>query len=357
VTTFNEWGEGTSVESAQEWSSASGYGSYLDVLHNNPGPGGTVNTPPSTTTTTMGPVTTTTLGPTTTTTAPATTTTTAPPPPPPAGSGPCGTRSIAPATYAHVIWVWMENKHYTDVINNAAAPYQTQLSQQCGTATHYATVGSPSLPNYIGAVAGQTFGIADDNAPSSHVLTADNLFRQVRSIGGTSRTYSESMTSNCQLSSSGTYAVKHNPAAYFTGADDRTVCTRDNLPLGTTTSGGFLNDLNNNTLASFTLVVPNLCSDTHDCSVATGDNWLKGWMPKILGSAAYQSGNTAVVLMYDEYTSLPNVFITPSTRPGTVLTATVNHYALLRSTEEMLGIPTFIAGAATAPSLRASFNM
>jgi glycosyl hydrolase family 99 len=34
VTTFNEWGEGTSVESAAEWASASGHGKYLDVLHN-----------------------------------------------------------------------------------------------------------------------------------------------------------------------------------------------------------------------------------------------------------------------------------------------------------------------------------
>jgi hypothetical protein len=33
VTTFNEWVEGTAVESAREWSSASGYGTYLDVLH------------------------------------------------------------------------------------------------------------------------------------------------------------------------------------------------------------------------------------------------------------------------------------------------------------------------------------
>jgi hypothetical protein len=33
VTTFNEWGEGTAVESAKEWRSASGYGAYLDVLH------------------------------------------------------------------------------------------------------------------------------------------------------------------------------------------------------------------------------------------------------------------------------------------------------------------------------------
>jgi len=35
VTTFNEWGEGTSAESAAEWASPSGFGLYLDVLHHN----------------------------------------------------------------------------------------------------------------------------------------------------------------------------------------------------------------------------------------------------------------------------------------------------------------------------------
>ena len=35
ITTFNEWGEGTSVESATQWASPSGYGLYLDALHNN----------------------------------------------------------------------------------------------------------------------------------------------------------------------------------------------------------------------------------------------------------------------------------------------------------------------------------
>src|SRR6476661_1404250 len=35
VTTFNEWGEGTSVESAKEWATGSGYGAYLDALHSN----------------------------------------------------------------------------------------------------------------------------------------------------------------------------------------------------------------------------------------------------------------------------------------------------------------------------------
>ena len=34
ITSYNEWGEGTSVESALEWQTESGYGMYLDVLHN-----------------------------------------------------------------------------------------------------------------------------------------------------------------------------------------------------------------------------------------------------------------------------------------------------------------------------------
>jgi hypothetical protein len=33
VISFNEWPEGTSIESGGDWASASGYGAYLDALH------------------------------------------------------------------------------------------------------------------------------------------------------------------------------------------------------------------------------------------------------------------------------------------------------------------------------------
>jgi hypothetical protein len=36
IATFNEWGEGTAVESAKEWETASGKGAYLDALHDQP---------------------------------------------------------------------------------------------------------------------------------------------------------------------------------------------------------------------------------------------------------------------------------------------------------------------------------
>jgi hypothetical protein len=35
IVSFNEWGEGTAIESAAQWSSSSGYGQYLDCLHQN----------------------------------------------------------------------------------------------------------------------------------------------------------------------------------------------------------------------------------------------------------------------------------------------------------------------------------
>ena len=46
VTTFNEWGEGTAVESAQEWATSSGFGGYLDALHND-GQAASDTSPPS----------------------------------------------------------------------------------------------------------------------------------------------------------------------------------------------------------------------------------------------------------------------------------------------------------------------
>jgi hypothetical protein len=33
ISTFNEWGEGTAVEDAEQWNSCTGYGAYLDALH------------------------------------------------------------------------------------------------------------------------------------------------------------------------------------------------------------------------------------------------------------------------------------------------------------------------------------
>ena len=242
----------------------------------------------------------------------------------------------------------MENKPASAVIGSADAPYQTSLVRECATADAVSVVGFPSLPNYLAATGGSTFGIHDDAAPADHPISADNLFRQVRAAGGTAKSYQEDMPVTCGLESSGKYAVKHNPAAYYTDPADRAACERDDLGLDA---------FDPDALPTFALVTPNLCHDTHDCSIATGDQWLATFVGRLLAAPAYARGDTAVILWYDEYTPLPNAWVAPSVRPGSRYPTPTDQYALLRTTEELLGLADHLGAAAGAPNLRPAFGL
>ncbi len=256
----------------------------------------------------------------------------------------------------------MENKSYSSVIGSSSAPYETQLAGQCASDTHWSDAGSQynSLPNYIAMTTGLSGSILTpftcDCAPSSSVsVTADNIFRQVRTAGGTERSYGEGMSGNC--SNSGTaYAPKHNPALYMWGGADRIACQQDDIPMGSATAENFIDALNSNALPTYSLVAPNLCDDTHDCGTSRGDQFLKTLLPQIVSSQAYRSGKTAVFLVWDEDSYIPNMVIAPSVIPGTTSSTAVNHYGLLRATEEMLGLP-LLGDAAGATSLRTVFHI
>jgi hypothetical protein len=287
---------------------------------------------------------------------------------PPAGAttSECGLTPTPPTSYKHVIWLWMENKQYSDVFTGANAPYLQGLASRCGTATNYSSVGAPSLPNYLGATSGQLTNVApftSDCSPSKTCkLKTDNLFRQVLTAGGTWKSYEESMKSNCELAfQDGKYAVRHNPAAYYKGGSDRASCKVNDIKLGKPTHGNFFNDLTNNTLPTFSFVTPNLINDGHDGSstaaeVQASDTFASTWVPRIVASAAYQAGATALFIVWDEETPMPNVIVAPSVLTGTVSATAFNHYSLLRTTEKMLGLP-LLGQAATAADMRSAFNL
>jgi hypothetical protein len=264
---------------------------------------------------------------------------------------PCGASGAPPAHDQHVVWVWMENHSWSQVIGTPDAPYLTSLARRCGTDDHDAAVGSPSLPNYLAATSGSTQGIADDGDPGVHSVPANNVFRQVRAAGGTERSFVESMPEPCALVSAGAYAAKHNPAVYYDGPGDRSACTADDVPFS-----GLASLLASGTLPTFTSITPDICDDMHDCSVATGDRWLSTWLPRLLASASYRSGTTAVFVVWDEPTPVADVVIAPSVHPGTVSPVPLDHYSLLRTTEELLGLP-LLGHAATATSMRPAFGL
>jgi phosphatidylinositol-3-phosphatase len=258
------------------------------------------------------------------------------------------------STITKMLWIVMENHDYSAIVGSSAAPYENQIANACGLATNYHAITHPSLPNYIAMTSGSTQGITDDNPPSSHPLNVSSIFGQLSSV----KSYEESMPSNCQLTNSGLYAVKHNPEAYYTPV--RTRCGADNVPMGTPTSGNLRNDIAAG-LPRFSFLTPNLCDDMHDCSVATGDAWLQSWVPQLIAGPDYQAGRLAIVITFDEnggtsgnqvYTAVISPFTTPGTRSATSFT----HYSLLRTAEEILGVP-LLGGAAGASSMRSAFNL
>jgi hypothetical protein len=248
----------------------------------------------------------------------------------------------------------MENKNYSSIVGSSSAPYENQIAQRCGLATNYHAVTHPSLPNYIALTSGSPQGITDDNPPSSHPLNVPSIFGQLGSV----KSYQESMPSNCLLTNSGQYAVKHNPEAYYTPV--RTQCAGNNVPMGSRTSGNLATAVANS-LPSFSFLTPNLCNDMHDCSVATGDAWLAGWVPQIIAGPDYQLGRLAIVIVFDENAGASgnqvySAVISPFTTPGTQSATNFTHYSLLRTTEEILGVP-LLGSASGAASMRAAFGL
>ncbi len=263
---------------------------------------------------------------------------------------PSGAASVSASTYAtttpitHVFLILMENHSYSQVWNTASAPYTTALGKAYATASNYHAITHPSLPNYLDIFAGSNFSITDDCSPSSTChLNVWNLADRLQAKGLTWKFYQESMPAPCYVTGSGNYAPKHNPAVYFDNI--RTNLWRCKSNDITYTS--LLNNLNYlSTTPNSAFITPNLCNDMHNCSVSTGDSWLKNHVPAILKSPACTYAKCLVVITWDEDDSssgnhVLTIFAGSGAKTsGYVSSIAYNHYSLLRTVEYIFGLPT-----------------
>ncbi|HST48288.1 DUF7594 domain-containing protein [Jatrophihabitans sp.] len=265
-----------------------------------------------------------------------------------------------PGGITKLLTVVVENHSLGQV--QSGMPYTDELARRFGYASNYTAIRHPSLPNYLAMVGGDTFGVTDDLAPASHPLAGDSVFDQALAAGRTAGTYAEGMTTSCQLTSSGRYAVKHNPWAYFSGATQRANCNRYDLPAGTPSSGAMHNAVLAGTLPNAGYWIPDLCNDAHDCSLTIADSYLKSWLPQIMAGPDYTSGRLAIVITADEDDSHSgNVVLTAVIHRSLdgahkVVSTPLNHYSLLRLYDQVLGVP-LLRKAATAPDLAAAFGL
>jgi phosphatidylinositol-3-phosphatase len=313
--------------------------------------------------------------------------------------------AVDASTLGDVFVIALENHNFTQpsptsspeqLLNNPAAPFQNSLitpgnpnAAMVSYCSEYYNTGNgvhPSEPNYIWSEAGTNYNkdtgvtVLSDNDPSSSsgniFVTTPHLTALMSAAGMSWKTYQEDYQVSGKgvlVSASGTYpggatnpyngstsysyAVKHDPMAFFSDTDTENVEAMSQLTT----------DLNNNTVGRYNWITPDLYNDAHtalsagftyhgthytgdQAAVAQGDNFLSIVVPQIEASAAFQN-NGAIVIWYDEteggdntqYT-LPEIVISPLAK-GNAYDSTLpySHSSDLKTWQEAFGLgPSFL---------------
>ncbi|MEU1778878.1 MULTISPECIES: alkaline phosphatase family protein [Streptomyces] len=241
--------------------------------------------------------------------------------------------TAAPAvpTPDHVVVVVFENRAYDQVMGSSSAPYINSLAAGGANLTASYAETHPSQPNYYALFSGDTQGVTDDSCVDPGFSEEPNLGSELLAAGRTWASYNESLpaegSTTCE---SGKYRQKHNPWFGF-----------GNVPTSTAhTFGAFPKDYS--ALPTVSFIVPNMCSDMHDCSIGTGDTWLKNNLKSYADWA--KTHNSLLLITFDEDNRLsgnriPTVLYGQQVKPGSTSDTTYNHYDVLRTLETMYGLP------------------
>ncbi|MGW4122351.1 alkaline phosphatase family protein [Nocardia sp. NPDC004711] len=231
--------------------------------------------------------------------------------------------------FDHIVLVMFENHSYSQINGSSSAPYFNSLAGQGAKFTQSFGVTHPSEPNYLAMFSGSTQGITDDSCP--HTFSGNNIANQLITAGKSFKSYSESMPSDGYTGcTSGQYARKHNAAPFFSN-----VPATSNLMYS-----DFPNSSNYASLPTVSYIAPNLCNDMHDCSIGTGDTWLKNNMDAYAQWA--KTHNSLLIVTFDEDNGSSSnhiftTFVGAHTQVGS-FSNQINHYNVLSTIESAYGL-------------------
>lgn len=267
-------------------------------------------------------------------------------------SPPARIRSGQPA---HIAVILMENEEYGDIVGSRQTPYINGLARRYALATSMYAITHPSLPNYLALTGGSTFGIDSDCTDCS--VRATSIVDQLQSAGISWKGYMEDLPRPCFTGAgAGEYAKKHDPFIYYAPVASNPAWCNHIVPLTELHA-----DEQAAALPRYIWITPNLCHDMHDCDPATGDRFLSGLVPGLLKALGPRG---LLILTWDEGLSddsccrlasgghIATILAGEEARPGARLSTPVDHYSVLQTIEDLLGLPR-LRGAACActPSL------
>jgi hypothetical protein len=170
------------------------------------------------------------------------------------------------AALDHIFVIMLENHSQSSVIGDPNAPFITALAHRYGMADNYYGVTHPSMPNYIATIAGDNFGLQDDNDQNVVNLDRVNLVDQLEAHHIGWDAYLDTLPADklarfgpvVNGSTVSLYAKKHNPFVLFDDVKnnpERMSHVRDYSQLAS--------DLNSRNAPQFVWITPNQCNDMH----------------------------------------------------------------------------------------------
>jgi phosphatidylinositol-3-phosphatase len=266
----------------------------------------------------------------------------------------------------NMVIVVLENQDFTNIIGNPNMPFLNGLANSNGLATQYFANTHPSIGNYFMLTTGQI--ITNDDA-FADTVSADNIARELTSVGKSWRVYAESVPGTGYTGDDVyPYLKHHNPFAYFTDVVG-TSQAQNIVPFTQLSS-----DVASASLPNFALVLPNAQNDMHDCpagfltctladKATNTDRWLQMNLAPLMNSSTFLS-NGVLVITFDESETdnthgggrVATILVGSHVRPGFTSSTTVQHQSLLRLALESLGVTTLPGASASAASMNEYFQ-
>ena len=231
----------------------------------------------------------------------------------------------------HIIFVWLENKGFDQMVDNPEAPYINSLAGRGTLFTDMNAITHPSYPNYVDFFAGQPNGITTDSCIHALTLTTPNLYTALQAVHKSFAWYSEDLPSTGSTECiHNKYVEKHNPITLFANVP-KTANKR---------FADFPRDYNK--LENVVCISPNLLNDMHDGTIAQADTWLREKLSSLVDWC--MSHNSIFVIYFDESESpksnrIPVIAVGQNVRENYRLGTSLDHFNWTRTICSMFQAP------------------